>query len=481
LLDGWSQHAQTLGIREYYSVNPWDRDLPGAARGGNLEYLRQTIPHFYDKAVRFLSAESSDNWGPNGLGYYLAARMLWDPREAGRIEALTADFLDKAFGAAREPMGRFYQLIDGARRPALSDDLIGHMDRLLAEARQANHDPAVGARLDDLVLYTRYVELWLDYASATGPARQQAFESLLRHAWRMRTTSMVHTLGLWRDLSRRDKTLLVPSEAAYSVPEGKNPWKSSEHFSVAELDGFVEEGIATRKLLAFEPVAFSDALVPAAPLHLPEVETGNMGIYTRGVQSYYTWIEKSPATIHLQVKAGIVYDSRGPAKVDLYPAAEPELKGVAHVEIAPDKQEHAVELPTSFTGLQRIEIGDETAGTAVTWPEELPLTVVSSRDHPAPLQGRWSLYFYVPKGTKIVGGFAQGEGELWDGHGKLAQAMGAKPGYFEVAVGDGEDGRLWKVARGNGKIFLMTVPPCLARNARELLLPAEVVARDAGK
>ncbi len=29
-----------------------------------------------------MSAESSDNWGPNGLGYYPAARMLWDVDEA---------------------------------------------------------------------------------------------------------------------------------------------------------------------------------------------------------------------------------------------------------------------------------------------------------------------------------------------------------------------------------------------------------------
>ena len=113
LLDGWSQRASTLGVREYYSVNPWDHDLPGAARGGNIDYLKQTIPHFHDQAARFLSAESGDNWGPNGLGYYLAAHMLWDPREATRIEALTADFLDKAFGVSE---GADEKVLPTARR-----------------------------------------------------------------------------------------------------------------------------------------------------------------------------------------------------------------------------------------------------------------------------------------------------------------------------------------------------------------------------
>jgi hypothetical protein len=69
--------ANTLGIREYYSVNSWDRDLPGAALGGNIGYLRQTIPQFHQQGTRFMSAEASDNAGPNGLGCYLAAQMLW--------------------------------------------------------------------------------------------------------------------------------------------------------------------------------------------------------------------------------------------------------------------------------------------------------------------------------------------------------------------------------------------------------------------
>src|SRR5262249_15063125 len=49
LLDGWHNQGATLGIREYYSVHPWDRDLPGAARGSHPDYLKATIPHFHAK------------------------------------------------------------------------------------------------------------------------------------------------------------------------------------------------------------------------------------------------------------------------------------------------------------------------------------------------------------------------------------------------------------------------------------------------
>ncbi len=479
LLDGWHRQGATLGIREYYSVHPWDRDLPGAARGGKPDYLKATIPHFYAKGARFLSAESGDNWGPNGLGYYLATRMLWDVREADRIDALKADFLEKAFGPAKEPMAGFYRLIDGANRPRLTDDLIGRMYRALAEAQQKTDNPKIRARLNDLTLYARYVELWSDYATAGGTDRQQRFETLLRFAYRIGPTMMIHTRGLARDLPRRDKTITLPKEAAANVPAGKNPWKDTRPFTQAEIDALLASGIAARKLIDFQPVAFSDRLVPAAKLGLPTVPTGSMGLYSRGVRTYFTWIDQAPATLELKAKAGVIYGNRGAASLALYPAAEVEGKAVARATVPPDKQAHDVALKTASAGLHRLEVSDQTAGTTVTWPEGLTMMVRSSPEFPADFHGRWSLYFYVPKGTKVVGGYASGVGTLLDGDGRKVYDFGPKPHYFRVPVAPGQDGKLWKFHNSTGQRLLMTVPPYLARNAKELLLPAEVVEADA--
>ena len=108
-----------------------------------------------------------------------------------------------------------------------------------------------------------------------------------------------------------------------------------------------------------------------------------------------------PATIHLTGKAGIIYPSRGTAKIELYPLAEAESKSVAHAEIEPDKADHSLEMKTAFPGLHRIEVSDGAQGTLIAWPDGMPMTVVSSQEQPAKLYGRWHLYFYVPKGTKV--------------------------------------------------------------------------------
>src|SRR5262249_34095045 len=159
----------------------------------------------------------------------------------------------------------------GAKKPLLSDDLLGRMYRSLAEARKLAEDAKARARVNDLVLYAHYVELYSDYSAAEGAARQQAFEALIRHAYRMRKTMMVHAKALYRDLVNRDRSVSIPKDATWNVPEGKNAWKSSAPFSEEELAGLVIAGIERRKLFDFEPVAFSGDLIPADRLKLPDV------------------------------------------------------------------------------------------------------------------------------------------------------------------------------------------------------------------
>jgi len=105
----------------------------------------------------------------------------------------------------------------------------------------------------------------------------------------------------------------------------------------------------------------------------------------------------------------------------------------------------------------------------------------SSLDEPAQCQGRWQLYFYVPRGTVTVGGFSTGNrGTLHDGDGNVVFNFAEmdEAGYFSVPVAEGQDGRLWRFDNATGARMLMTVPPYLARNGKELLLPREVVEAD---
>ena len=490
LISGWAAKGARLGIREYYSVNTWDRDIPAAARGGNLAYLRRTIPDFHAKGAQFMSAESSDNWGPNGLGYYLAARMLWDVREAGHADELVEDFLTRAFGPAKEPMREFYRQIDGSEPHLVASDQLGRMFRSLEKARALADAPEVRARLDDLVLYARYVDLFHIYSQSKDAARQAAYEAVIRHAYRMRKTMLVHVKALYRDLSGRDKSVNTPADATWNVPEGKNPWKSSEPFKPEELQSYIAEGMDRNPLteLAFQPVEFSENLVSAAPLHLPETAPGDFGA-GRGVQTFYTRIEEAPTMIDLQITGGRIahYRDRGNVRIELRKqggvseTGERDTLAAEDRSTPPDGQEHAVKLPVKEPGLYKLTIDDNKDSTLVKLPPPLPWTIKSSQAEPmsAFYSDLWMLYFYVPKGTKVIGLFGGEQGELRDSSGHpVFWLNGREPNFYSVPVPNGEDGKLWHVRYGRGAVRLLTVPPYFARSARELLLPADVVKKD---
>lgn len=486
LISGWSQQGATIGMREYYAVFPWDRDLPGQSRGSDLSYLQRTIPEFHAKGARFMSAESSDNWGCNGLGYYLASRLLWDTAEAQDMDDIVEDFLAKAFGQARAPMARFYGLMDGVDKPPLCDDLVGRLYRQLKAAWQLAATGQVRERISHLILYVRYVELYHAYSSAEGQQRQAAFEQLIRHGYRIRYTMMVHTKALYRDLVRRDKRVSIPGGASWSIPEPDNPWKSSERYTEAEILDYLEKGIARHNLRGFDPVQFSRELVPATPLQLPQTEAESYAVTGRGVQTFYTWIDEAPVAIQLEITGGLIvhYRNRGNVKVDLWEiqgssdTAEAETV-VDHGESAPDGVERLIMLRARDTGLHKITVSDGDDMTRVSWNPGTPMTIVSSLDEPASLSGSWSLYFYVPKETEVVGLYADGSGTLLDGSGSVAYTFnGTKAGFRRIKVSPGQDGKLWKFHGNTGIKRLVTVPPYFAADATGLLLPREVVESD---
>ena len=489
ILDGWLKQGATLGIREYYGANPWDRDLPGRARGAQIEYLKRTIPEFHSRGARFMSAESSDNWGPNGLGYYLAARMLWDVEEAGRVDALIEDFLTRCFGPAKDPMREFYRQIDGSRPHLVLDDQLGRMFRSLSEAKRLADSPGVYARLNDLILYAHYVDLYDRYANATGPHRQAAFETLIRYTYRMRRTMMVHAKALYLDLPARDKSVSVPEQATWDVPEPNNPWKSSKPFTDDELNEYLREGTALHPLveLNFEPIRFSEDLVSASLLQLPHVHPGNVAS-GRDTQSFYTLVEQAPAKIVLRITGGLIaqYRNLGNVRVELWQLGGASQNGEKEMLVAsdrsapPDGTERTVTLHAKETGLHKITVSD---GGDMTRVNSLPgthISYMSSLETPINTHGRWSLYFYVPKGTDIIGMFGGGSpGTIVDPDGNEAFVFdGRKPGYYSIPVPSGADGNLWKIHHAAGAVRLLTVPPYLARTGDELLLPREVVERD---
>lgn len=482
LVDGWGAKGSVLGIREYYSVNAWDRDIPGKARASSRNLIKTTIPNWHSKGARFMNSESGEGWGAYGLGHYLAARYLWSVAEADNEDALIDDFLIRCFGSAHTIMKEFYNLIDSGNKPLLSQDLLGRMYRYIDAVLSMVDDSTIRRRIYDLALYTRYVELFREFelAKTEEGALQGAGETVLRFAYQIHSTHMVNSYALWRDLPTRYDGLTIPPEAAWNVPEEDNPWKTSDIIPDSEIDSIILNGIANNPLLNFTPLLFSDDLVPATPLNL----TSGAGDYNyiRGEHYLYTWADEAPKTIDLTVRGGRSKQTEGDVKLELYPREEPTSTFVDSDQVPPDNTTHPVSLDTNYEGLQALRVTDRSGGYTIL-PANVgtPFVFEVSLATATNFSGRWTLYFYVPIGTTVVGGYSWGgsanigSDTLKDGDGTEVFVFPNTAGYWSVPVSEGQDGKVWRFDNCLGKRALMTVPPYVARRASELLLPREVV------
>lgn len=512
LMDGWrKQSAKLIGVRDYYSVWDGHMDRPAGPGASNIDLMKTKGPKYYALGARMVSAESTESWGAAGLGYYIVSRTLWDSK--ADPNAIEADFYTRAFGPAEKPMREFYQLINRANQPLFTRNLIGSMYRKLDEARKLTDDPGIRGRLDDLVLWTRYCEMLWDW-NVDAPNRKAMAEQILRYAYRWRRSAMIHTYVLFRHSYKLDKN--VPAETKFMVPEGKNPWKSNEPIPAEDIENYVKQGIVNNPVIDFKEVQYSHNLVPATKLGLKSEVLGGFS-YTRMEQNFYVWIDDASKPLRLEFTGGQIATSAtttfslhppaadkdvisededdddnnaaagdddkggdGPAPPPPDPAPDKSkalADAVAVVDAPNDRTMHVVELKAPAPGLYRLRILDRGRGAGIVWAVGQRLAVESSKKVQTLLRGRNTMYFYVPKGTKVIGGYALRAPTFVDGDGKIVKQLPVEPGFFNIPVPPGQDGKLWRIDR-TSITLLMTVPPYLARSADELLLPKEVVDAD---
>ncbi|GIW80541.1 MAG: hypothetical protein KatS3mg105_2348 [Gemmatales bacterium] len=179
----FGKKTKHLGIREYYSVYQWDWDGPDPGQV-RPDRLQQSLSFFQKHGVTAINAEASNNWGPRGLGYYLASQMMWRGTDID-LKPIIRDFYEKAFGPAALPMQRYYVRWYGSsavaiddpalripkddEKPTLTADSLKAAIRDLDEAvRLTKDDPECRRRVDHLRMYVHFLVLRhrLDVAAA---------------------------------------------------------------------------------------------------------------------------------------------------------------------------------------------------------------------------------------------------------------------------------------------------------------------------
>jgi len=273
-LDAFSKMGVQSGIRGYYSVYQWDWDYPAVAKDEmSFPRLVRDLRFFRSKNVQSINAESSCNWGPRGLSYYVVAQLMWDVNADPK--ALIAEFYEKAFGPAAEPMERYYVRWLGSyvavrAKPAASPKVPGGdasaggpekaKDELSADyaapegfgaeslkaacrdldesARRVKEQPEFLARVNHLRLYAHYLYLRIKLEEAAKSKNKDRIQEAVRNETvfgaRIMNTNMVHARPLiGKEFDRRFRGY---QEYLRGMPEGEGDKGWGKGFRVPRED-----------------------------------------------------------------------------------------------------------------------------------------------------------------------------------------------------------------------------------------------------
>lgn len=255
-LKAFGEKAAQVGIREYYSVYQWDWDgpHPGQMEPGRLE---KSLRLFRSNNVTSVNAEASNNWGPRGLGYYVASQLLWDVK--ADVRAIVRDFYERAFGPAARAMEHYYARWYGSgvtteEAPVVQEDGEKKAKAVTPEDLRAAYKdldeatdlvrnlPGARERVDHLRMYGHYLFLRLQLEEAEKTHDDKAILAAIKEetvfGGRLAYTNMIHSRPLLgkaflRRFKKHEKLLAGVPEAQH---EGKGWRQVGEAPTREELD-----------------------------------------------------------------------------------------------------------------------------------------------------------------------------------------------------------------------------------------------------
>jgi len=470
LVDLWAKKCSKLGFYEYFSVWLWDFDrLPGG-NGSNLTRTKTMIDRYVKAGATSFDAESGNNWGVHGRGYYIANKQLWNPD--CNSDALLADFYAKAFGPGATAVQRYYERIAPDLKPILSRGLIGEAFRDIAEAAQVAKDRSdVLARLDHLKHYLRYVHLRWQFDHEKDKARQKELAvAILTLAYRTRYEYMNH----WAAMRQ---TFVSDAAKRFDEPGWKGndktprPWIVDTPVKREETARWFREGLDYFQPTPVTEVAFSSDLVPSKRTSAKPALSQQM--YQNAATYALRKVEGEP--LEVEITAGVIAHYRD------RPAATWKLSdGKGNVvdsgRLPLDGEARKLTLKAPKAGTYFFEC-NTSAGWRIKVQPGQAVSLLNVRGQRLLHLGQMQeMFFFVPKETRVLQYFWSGGAHKVHGPDrKILAEVKTSDEVVSIPVPEGKDGQLWSLSpRAHSQLWFFNAPNVIAASPSALLLPREV-------
>jgi hypothetical protein len=183
----WRKVCRRIMLYEYYAKGSWC-GLPWPI----VHMLRRDIPYLRENSVAGIASQWNRNDANNGLGYYVAAKLLWDSKID--VDALLSDFYEKAYAEAAAPMRRYHERLETAMEQSglhvaeqrgyrtmhqfLSPPLLAALGEDIQAAQKVVRDPGATRRVELMSRGLQYANLVSDYLRVIASRAEKGTQPL---------------------------------------------------------------------------------------------------------------------------------------------------------------------------------------------------------------------------------------------------------------------------------------------------------------
>jgi hypothetical protein len=467
----WSQQAGKVGVYDYLGLYAWDFDLPGQGQASQVSKAVAAIKKYYSLGARGYDAETTPGAINKGLGHYILAHLLWDA--STDATAIEKEFFSNCFGKASGIMqGLWGEWENYPYANVRESDLAGWID-ILKKAGDMEHDPAVQKRFTHIQLYLHYLFLYNRFKASGSDTDRIA---LLTYCY---NTNDWGAFSGYPALWILGNGTNIPG-LKFNDPNAKYkkdiPGLRDRVYIASLVKADRQQLVLKEKLPSFSLSRQFVTKVAPAGIFADKQYAGykNTTAFT-GPHNFILEVKNTGIQNFLKIAADFVTGggSAKPVTLRFYPytgVTDPgSQKPVLQYDYTGRMDTQQVSLKGLARGYYLLQVYDPQKIFRIDFSPALSYAVVVTPQDRLNAYTRY-MAFYVPAGTKTFRVFKDIEAILISPTGRKVDMSQKGPAETDVPVQPGEAG-YWMINFMSGKLHIEGIPPYMAMNPDQLLIP----------
>jgi hypothetical protein len=493
LMDLWPKKVRYVGVYDYWAVYDWTRDHLPSGRTSDTSYVAHKLPEYMHHGICSLVSEAGTSWGGQGLGYYLASRVLWN--SSVDTQALKNDFYEKAFGPAAGDMKTYYTRVDKANGPLAGPTFYRlAIDDLDRAEKAAQGDAEVLNRIKQLKQYHVYLYLFNKEAGRVSEAeKKQTAYDMMKWNYRIRNNYMIFWDFFADQVTRRfswqygDNPQWNFSRMRYEGKADQIPYRDDPTEPTLEETNKV---LQQAKAFYGEPADMTETKWSndfVVPEWKTERKIGDQLILLQGDQTLL--LEgHADQPLRFTLYHATVYENKAPGTYTLR-----DKNGVVITTGRVPNGEHNFEAKVPRNEVYFLRYEDNEAGWGFRpTPDVRSAFLLERKDFGRLNARRGTFAFYVPKGTKEIRMYANSHSAVqiytpFPNFKSIGNIPGRREGEREISndgsvvtipVPEGADGKLWPAQFIGGSFYFFNIPNVILVQEDGPILPREIAEKE---